>query len=849
MALDTLIETDVSSLIEAQFPAYYRDEGPVLVEFVKTYYRWLESSNNVLFHSRRLPSYLDIDTTLDDFVVHFKRTYLNNIQLETTSNVRQLVKHSLDIYRSRGSERAIDLLFRLVFGVGASVYLPSRDILRLSSAEWVRPVYLETSPREDLDKFVGRQVVGMTSGAVGFVERLVRRKSPDKFIDLLYISAVRGDFQTGEIINASTDPFPVLECPRIVGSLTSLFVSDGGANYEVGDIVRLTGVQGYRGLGRVVEVESETGKVIFTLVDGGYGYTSNSQALVSEKVLFLTDVEPWDEWLRPYYVDLFEQVVQPLANIHYLNATGSFVPEDFIYTYYGNGSVMGSGQVISVAETNSTAGELFVSVVGNLDNTIYTTANAVAANLAVSNGYSDKSATGNVISQSTTMTLAINAISGSLAVGEEVYQNAVMGYANGLVKTSSLSALVVTGVYGVFRTGERITGRTFGGSANVEGVSLTVGVISTNNVFTNSSLAPLHTMVSNTTALLSVTSNGTGAAFAVSADLLYDEVVVLNTDLIANYAPLALNVNWPFPDLPTSNLLSLIDDSLHEIAANVGKLQLITTTARGEGYTSAPMARVHEPLTVIFRGHDWKLEVTDSGSFQAGEVVTQSSTGARGLVSESNSSVLYCERLSLLKDFEVTTNTAGLVVGTSSGAEANVVHARADDRKLPLDTSGELTGVDAVVTANVIVSEGTITTEGIEVIDSGFGYLDDETIIFSGTEMQTSGVAHAVLGRQGVGSGYHRTKDGFLSNTKKLPDGHYYQTFSYEVRASVTLDRYKDMLREILHVAGTRAFGAYWHKAKANAVVGSVGASITTGASDGPMLDFSDPADSFYLGG
>ena len=48
--------------------------------------------------------------------------------------------------------------------------------------------------------------------------------------------------------------------------------------------------------------------------------------------------------------------------------------------------------------------------------------------------------------------------------------------------------------------------------------------------------------------------------------------------------------------------------------------------------------------------------------------------------------------------------------------------------------------------------------------------------------------------------------DGFLSGTKKLYDAYYYQDYSYEVRSSVTLDKYEAMLKQLLHVAGTVYF-------------------------------------------
>jgi hypothetical protein len=387
MALPPIIEQNLSVFISSQFPNHYLDDGEVFVEFVREYYRWMETEGP-LKDSRQHLQNLDIDTVVEDFLVHFKQTYLQNIQLETTSNIRLMVKHSLDLYRSRGTPRAIDLLFRLVFGTGADVYYPSRDLFRLSDGKWVIPTYLEVSPREDLDKFVGRQVTGNESQSFAFVERVVRRRIPGgKFVDLLHVSARQGDFVTGEHINLTAEPLTIDECPTIIGSLTDLIVLDGSSDFSVGDEVSLSGsIGGYLGKALVSEIVDQNGQVTWELDSGGYGYTVNSELLISEKVLQVNCVPGASAGAQREYFLLFDQIIQPMAIINYVNATGAFANNDEIFSYHANNLQKGSALVLGVTESNSTAGVLTLGVVtGNLNvNAIYTTANAVSANLDVS---------------------------------------------------------------------------------------------------------------------------------------------------------------------------------------------------------------------------------------------------------------------------------------------------------------------------------------------------------------------------------------------------------------------------------------------------------------------------------
>jgi hypothetical protein len=48
-----------------------------------------------------------------------------------------------------------------------------------------------------------------------------------------------------------------------------------------------------------------------------------------------------------------------------------------------------------------------------------------------------------------------------------------------------------------------------------------------------------------------------------------------------------------------------------------------------------------------------------------------------------------------------------------------------------------------------------------------------------------------------------------LSWNNKLQDNYYYQEFSYVVRLTETVDKYKDIVKSLLHPAGTIMFGDY----------------------------------------
>jgi hypothetical protein len=831
--IDPVYEKLISPLIESQFPAEIREVmGPVFVGFVRKYFEWMESQNQPLYHARRIMEYKDIDTTTEDFLVYFKEKYLKNIQLETTSNVKFLIKHSLDIYRSKGTPQAIDLLFRLVFGVGAEVYYPSRDLFRLSDGHWKRPIYLEVNLREDHARFVGKEIYGVSSSARGFVERVIRRNNRGKFNDILYLSALVGDFETGELINALVDPFDVTECPVVIGSMTELEVVDGGEGFSNGDIVYVTSDVGHRGKARVTNVSSQTGTVEFTLIDGGYGFTVNAEVMVADSMWVLGNVicnTTLNETNQ--YFELFDKIYQPLANLSYIQSNGTFANNDSIYTYHANGDQKGFGIVLESTPTNSSAGFLFVTVrEGDLnDNAIYNTANAIGANLDILDGYADLTVTGNVFSIHDNVIFYVSNVTGTFINGEELSQNVGGHTANCLVVNSAIllgnGSIQANNRFGYMLPGN-VVGLESGATAYIDQIEVTVGVKDTSGDPSILRRAHFMNVASGTTGFVTRFSLGNSAAAEV-ANLDITEDVILNNDLI--YPTLSINIDaeYEFLAMENANLASTLEESLTYDTYTIGRIAVLDTTNQGTGYTARPAIRPYQTLVFPLLREGWGMDIANvAGGFQPGELVTQSATGARGFLidSTSNNQHYIVGRASLFDDFVATINSTTRLVGEASGATANITYLEEYDQYTPLDIREEIVGINANVSSNVQTATGAIVS--LAVTDSGFGFYANDIASFVSEDGERVGSARVILGKQGVGSGYYKVQGGFLSAHKKLQDNDYWQDFSYEVRSSMTLNKYRDMLRNILHVAGTKAFGAFYYRTVANCEATAITESV-----------------------
>lgn len=300
MAIDKLI----SFHIEKQFPAIYREDGQELVQFVKEYYKFLETNTSQsLYNGRRIYEYRDIDTTLERMLLFFKNKYLADLIFDDTT-IRIIVKNILGLYRRKGTKDGLELFFQMFYNETIKVYNPSRDMLRPSDSEWKKGRYLQmfpndgifTSTRNNLEysyqDIVGKTIIGEASKAKAVVDKINLIILNNSVIPIIFINDITGDFIGLEGIVSVIDGIPV-RFGVIDGSLSSISIDSkykGTLNNKVGDIVTFNSVSdsiGARGLVTSV-TESFTGIVDYEVVDGGWGYSIDStKLLVSNQIIFM----------------------------------------------------------------------------------------------------------------------------------------------------------------------------------------------------------------------------------------------------------------------------------------------------------------------------------------------------------------------------------------------------------------------------------------------------------------------------------------------------------------------------------------------------------------------------------
>ena len=517
------IEKVISPLIESQFPTFYREEGPNFVAFVKAYYEWLESEDNPLYHARRIPDYKDIDTTLDDFILYFKEKYLKNIQFDIASNKKLLIKNSLDLYRSKGSERSIDLFFKLVYGTEADVKYPKDNLFKLSSGDWEKPQYLEVTDSSRNVDYVGKLITGTLSNATAFVEKFIRRKTATGYVSILQISDIKGSFKNNEKIGITVNGNLISydDSPYLIGSLNRVIIQDGSVGFKVGDLVNVqSSYQGVGGLARVTAVANATGAVDFLFLDGGWGYTNTSSlSIVSEKVLILSGVRANVQ--SGEYFSLFEKLVEPIVSVTVDNALDNIPVGTFVYRVDASNNVVATAQVVTSNIADDSTGDLLLSLKsGSLiasGNTYY--ANLYSGNTQVTFDIlqaTDRTITGRVMGIPSRYEMSITDQYGTLEVGDTLFQaDKVQTYGTGtVVSVSSIpggSIVVLDNATGAFRDSHEtyvVSSDTeqFNGNTAVNAASYAI-TLNTHN-FKQDDLILYRTSAGNT-AISGLANNGT----------------------------------------------------------------------------------------------------------------------------------------------------------------------------------------------------------------------------------------------------------------------------------------------------------------------------------------------------
>ena len=723
------IQRYISPFIAQQFPAFYREAGPNFVAFVKAYYEWLEQSNNTIGYARSLLDINDVDATQSQFIKYFKNTYIQSLPETIAADKQLLIKHILDLYRSKGSKRAYELLFRLAFNEDIEVYLPGDFIFKPSENTWVVPRYIEVTSHPNIFNLNGTQIQNNGKIGTAVVSNVSEKIVNGRTINILELTNVRGYFKRGERI-FQTYETSVTETngPIIVGSLTAIAVTDGGTNYSVGDILNVAG-SGVEGKAKVVSILNDiNGSVRFIIDNGGTGYTTNATATVSKTI-----------------------------NLELANTAGNLNEGDTLVD-------VGTSANGVITAANGTFAELI----------------NFSANLSFRVGDEVQTATGNAI---VTRVLGGTGSGATFKVGgitnkeiANVVADFITSYTGvDLDRASNSFDIGVSSVSGTFTAGDTVTS-----TANViqlEGIALTTNSVANGETFSNSSLgiSGLYVYrgdISHAWCTSSTDSDLTNANLASG--------VILISGTSSSQIQL---VNRPEKQTITGNAIIEAANSTNIRLSSVNGYFVATKTLT-DANTAATAT-----IDTVTRLTDWNFPSPFAGFDNLDKPINQVLTfqsleiGTISFLSSINPGSGYLTRPHI-----------DVIEPAIAGLALN-------------DGSGGIKGHNAVIDSRIVSGNGIVTA--VEVINSGYGYLQNENLTLTNANNQTSVYGSSIIYEPGKGEGRWLNRKSFPSDVTRIQDGFYYQNYSYDIVAEKMLENYEKLVRDFIHPSGVALFGRY----------------------------------------
>jgi hypothetical protein len=235
---------------------------------------------NPVQNIQQLLDYADVDKTLSSFLLKFRNSFLTSIpdRLHDQINKRKLIKNIKSLYQSKGTKRASEIFFKLLFNEPAEIKYPKDEMLRISDGKWdtrkiLRCLELGTS---DASNLIGQKVTQANdptdtnvNEATAIVEDVFKFLVGGITVTELVLGddSVNGTFVNNQTItgtdNTDSDVLVSLTVSSIIDNKT---LTNDGALYNVDDDVVVTG----GGTGALLKVDTiGPGPIQEIVVDNG----------------------------------------------------------------------------------------------------------------------------------------------------------------------------------------------------------------------------------------------------------------------------------------------------------------------------------------------------------------------------------------------------------------------------------------------------------------------------------------------------------------------------------------------------------------------------------------------------
>jgi hypothetical protein len=235
------VNTTLSTTVTRQNLKFVKtDTVSNFVKFLEAYFKFLEQDQHpqeILQNSRL---YADSEKTIDSLIESFFKNYGNDIPRNIITDKRSFIKHFKDIHKTKGTEEAYKLLFRVMFNEDASFFYPDTVILKTSDGVWKKDFTIRVTNTNNINifDFLNTKIIGKLSKATAIVNNVVKINTDyTGSIEIyeLYLENIKGNFLIEDvtavkIVDNVTRAKTTITATTIP-QLTKIDIIDGGNGY------------------------------------------------------------------------------------------------------------------------------------------------------------------------------------------------------------------------------------------------------------------------------------------------------------------------------------------------------------------------------------------------------------------------------------------------------------------------------------------------------------------------------------------------------------------------------------------------------------------------------------------
>lgn len=349
----------------------------------------------------------------------------------------------------------------------------------------------------------------------------------------------------------------------------------------------------------------------------------------------------------------------------------------------------------------------------------------------------------------------------------------------------------------------------------------------------------------------------TGLATDVKvSSLANEESISLITDVISDFVSVSINAsnyNDPPAAQPMSGsadpvtIATALDDAFDLEPFTIGTIENIVNINPGDNYQNDVFSYASDEVMKRFQRNNQIAYIDPPQAatiFDIGSIITEVATGKTGKVVDTNGN----------------NGTITFIPYNYYGfsGDSNVTDGATEYTVLSISTdySSKLYGENATIKSTTEFQEGRVET--VRIYNSGLGYTDDATANLLDSSGNIVAEGTISVDTQGVTAGYwadfsshingyiqdaaNTSIYDYYDSNMRVHDNDYFQEFSYEIKSSIPLSKYETLLKENVHLAGTKLFSKFYYTYKNDSETSARFSRIFNDNGKGSPLDTANTA-------